>query len=83
MKYDKIIDFIRISCTVFLNNVYVIADEKMLRNYNKAMNMKFILFDEDMNSGATLRLLIDALKERNVKDNNILCLVNAYSSGGR
>lgn len=82
LKKAKLVEFSK-NERVFLNNVYVIADEKMLRNYNKAMNMKFILFDEDMNSGATLRLLIDALKERNVKDNNILCLVNAYSSGGR
>lgn len=70
----------------YLNGVYIIADNYM--NDGKLMsqfrNAKFLIFDEDINSGATLKLCIDALEEKipEAHQNNILCLVNAYSSSG-
>lgn len=72
----------------YVTNVYIITD-KVLNNdgnlFTRYLNSKFLIFDEDMNSGATLRLVIEALQlklgENN--QNNIKCLVNAYSNKGR
>lgn len=71
----------------FLNNVYIVADKYVDKNgqlFNRYKNAKFVIFDEDINSGATLKLAIDALKQKLPEntDNNILCLVNAYSGSG-
>lgn len=71
----------------FLNNVYIVADKYLNQNnelFTRYKNAKFLIFDEDINSGATLKLAIDALKEKLPEntDNNILCLVNAYSGSG-
>ena len=70
----------------FLTNLYIIADEYMnngelLKRYR---NAKFLIFDEDINSGATLKIVIDALEEKlpGQSSNNIMCLVNAYSASG-
>ncbi len=70
----------------FLSNLYIIADEYMnngelLKRYR---NAKFLIFDEDINSGATLKIAIDALEEKlpEQSSNNIMCLVNAYSASG-
>ena len=70
----------------FLSNLYIIADEYMnngelLKRYR---NAKFLIFDEDINSGATLKIVIDALEEKlpEQSSNNIMCLVNAYSASG-
>lgn len=70
----------------FLSNIYIIADEYM--NDGELMtryrNAKFLIFDEDINSGATLKIVIDALQEKlpEQNDNNLMCLVNAYSGSG-
>jgi hypothetical protein len=70
----------------FLHNVYIIADEYMNNgNLTKQyQNGKFLIFDEDINSGATLKLCVDALEEKlpTTAHSNILCLVNAYSASG-
>ena len=70
----------------YLNNVYVIADEALNKDKNlltRYQNAKYLIFDEDINSGATLKLVIDALQEKTFgKQNNIMCLVNAYSASG-
>lgn len=70
----------------FLTNLYIVADEYMnngelLKRYR---NAKFLIFDEDINSGATLKIVIDALEEKlpEQNSNNIMCLVNAYSASG-
>lgn len=70
----------------YIHNFYVIADEHLTngnlqKRYN---NAKFLIFDEDINSGATLKLTIDALKDKlpSQNSNNILCLVNGYSASG-
>ena len=70
----------------FLQNVYVIAD-KELSNGNlqkRYENAKFLIFDEDINSGATLKLAIETLQEKlpGGSGQNLLCLVNGYSSSG-
>ena len=70
----------------FLSNLYIVADDYMnngelLKRYR---NAKFLIFDEDINSGATLKIAIDALEEKlpEQSSNNIMCLVNAYSASG-
>ena len=70
----------------YLNGLYIIADEYMnngelMKQYR---NANFLIFDEDINSGATLKLCIDALEEKipEARQNNIVCLVNAYSGKG-
>lgn len=72
----------------FLQNVYVVADKNLNKNgqlFNQLRNGKFLIFDEDMNSGATLKLAIDALQDKlpEQSEDSIKCLVNCYSSGGR
>ena len=68
----------------FLHNVYIIADDYMSNGkiMSQYQNAKFLIFDEDINSGATLKLCIDALEEKlpDINKNNVICLVNAYSS---
>ena len=72
----------------FLSNVYVVASKNLNKNgelFNRLSNSNFLIFDEDMNSGATLKLSIDALLDKIPEHNSdqIKCLVNCYSSGGR
>ena len=71
----------------FLHNVYIVADTNLNNNgelFKRYKNGKFLIFDEDINSGATLKCAIDALQEKlpNANNQNILCLVNAYSASG-
>ena len=71
----------------YLNNVYVISDEMMNNDaelFTRYQNSKYLIFDEDINSGATLKLVIDALQDKlQNSQQNIMCLVNAYSSEGK
>ena len=60
----------------YLSNVYVVADKNLDENgrlFQELENAKFLIFDEDMNSGETLRLSIDALLDKipNHNENNI------------
>ena len=70
----------------FLSNIYIIADEYMNNGelMNRFKNAKFLIFDEDINSGTTMKIVIDALEEKlpEQNENNIMCLVNAYSGSG-
>ena len=70
----------------YIHNLYVIADEHLTNgNLQKRYgNAKFLIFDEDINSGATLKLTIDALEDKlpAQTSNNLICLVNAYSASG-
>jgi len=70
----------------FLSNLYIIADTYMSNGelMNRFKNAKFLIFDEDINSGATLKIVIDALEEKlpEQSSNNLLCLVNAFSNSG-
>lgn len=72
----------------FLSNVYVVASKNLNQNgelFNRLANSNFLIFDEDMNSGATLKLSIDALLDKlpGHNESQIKCLVNCYSSGGK
>ena len=70
----------------YLENVYIVADDYMNNGklMNQYKNAKFLIFDEDINSGTTLKLCIDALEEKlpETTQNNIMCLVNGYSASG-
>lgn len=70
----------------FLSNLYVIADEYMTDGQlmNRFKNENFLIFDEDINSGATLKIVIDALEEKlpDQSSDKIMCLVNAFSNSG-
>jgi hypothetical protein len=69
----------------YLRNFYVVCDKYIDNDNlkNNYANSKFLIFDEDMNSGGTLMLLIDAMNDKNVQNENIMCLVNGYSAEGR
>ena len=71
----------------YLKNVYIISDDYLNKDkelFTRFKNSKFLIVDEDINSGATLKLVIDSLKMKiNNSDKNILCLVNAYSETGK
>lgn len=72
----------------YISHFYVIApqytNEKggLLSRFKKG---NILIFDEDINSGASLKLTIEAIKDQepSIPDNHLLCLVNAYSTGGR
>lgn len=70
----------------YLSDVYIVADE-MLTNgelRHKFQNASFLLVDEDVNSGGTLKLIAEALlaKLPETSKNKLLGLVNAYSENG-
>lgn len=51
--------------------------------HSQCLNANFFVFDEDINSGGTLKLICDALQDKfKNSDNNIMHLVNAYSNKG-
>ena len=71
----------------YLHDVYIVANKYLNKEDNltsQYKNAKFLIFDEDLNSGATMKLCIDALQDKvpENKNKNIMCLVNAYSSHG-
>lgn len=70
----------------YLPNIYIIADKYLTDGTLKTefLNARFIIFDEDVNSGGTLALTTNALMNKlpDTHENNILGLVNAYSSSG-
>ena len=59
----------------YIKNAYIIADSEMAHNSNgvmdklrsSLMNKYFLIIDEDVQSGATLQLLINALKEKELE----------------
>lgn len=72
----------------YLTTMYVVADKNFNKNHellSKFKNAKFLIVDEDLNSGATLANVIYALQNAlpEQDQSNIMCLVNGYSSGGR
>ena len=86
-KQFKITDFDQ-RFRPYLRKVYVIADGLLNKDNeleSRFRNAKYLIYDEDINSGATLKLTIDAINENipEHSDNDILCLVNAYSPGGK
>lgn len=70
----------------YLQGLYVIADRNMTNGVlqGRFRGGKFLIYDEDVNSGATLRLVVDALNEKLPDgEHQILCMANAYSNSGR
>lgn len=72
----------------YLHDVYVVADKECNKNgelFTRYKNGRILIFDEDINSGATLKCAIDALNQKlgNSNTGNLLCLVNAYSPSGK
>lgn len=65
----------------YIENAYIIGDDYANR-FNHFYNKKFILFDEDMNSGASLKMTAKALENNGVDEDQIVCLVNAYKLEG-
>lgn len=70
-----------------LRNVYIVSDKYLSNSGNelqtKYKNANFLVFDEDMNSGTTLKFVCDTLQDKlDNSDKQIKCLVNAYSSNG-
>lgn len=63
----------------YLRNAYVVADKEMAYNKNGILdklreslqNKHFLIVDEDMDSGATLQLLISALKDKELECSTI------------
>lgn len=69
----------------YLKGAFIIADEQLNKDKNlftRYVGKKYIIFDEDMNSGATLAMLGDTLGDYGIPEQNITCLVNGYSNGG-
>ena len=83
-KKFKITDFDDV-VRPFLKNCYVIADSELsMKNgkelFSRYKNAKFLVFDEDMQSGGTLKLLIQCMKDKLIPQENITCLVQAYGT---
>lgn len=69
----------------YLKGAFVIADAQLNKDKNlftRYAGKKYLIFDEDMNSGATLAMLADALMDYGINESDITCLVNGYSTGG-
>ena len=70
----------------YIKHFYVVHNDHLVNGElpSRYKNAKFLIFDEDMNSGATLKLSIDALRDKlpQLPSTDILCLVNGYSAGG-
>jgi len=65
----------------YIENAYIIGDD-YANKFNHYYNGRFLLFDEDMNSGASLKMTAKALENNGIDDDNIVCLVNAYKLEG-
>lgn len=69
----------------YLRNVYIIANQELNNDnqlFSRYKNSNFLIFDDDMNSGGTFQLLIAALHDHGIFDNQICCLANGYSPKG-
>jgi hypoxanthine phosphoribosyltransferase len=95
-KKFKITDIDK-KCRPYISNAYVVADKELayaeddeLDALRSSLRGKyFLIVDEDMNSGGTLKLLIEALKDKpiefggegieNIASDQITCLVNLWT----
>lgn len=89
LKFNKPFKITKLSKYIrpYLTNMYVVADKNFNENhelFTRYANGKFLIVDEDLNSGATLANVIRALQNvmPTQNQNNIVCLTNAYSSSG-
>lgn len=65
----------------YIENAYIIGDD-YANCFNHYYNKRFLLFDEDMNSGASLKMTAKVLQNNGVDEEQIVCLVNAYKLEG-
>lgn len=76
---------IKFSMRRYIKNTYIIANKNFNKNYELIKSIKngrFIIFDEDMNTGATFIILADALEQYGIMHRQITCLVNAFKLKG-
>lgn len=71
----------------YLDRIYVVADKNFNENnelFKQYQNGKFLIVDDDMNSGGSLKSLIMALSDVMPEEtsSDIMCLVNAYYGNG-
>ena len=90
LKFNKPFKITKLSKDIrgYLTDMYVVADKNFNENhelFTRYANGKFLIIDEDLNSGATLANVIHALQNvmPTQNQNNIMCLTNAYSPSGR
>ena len=95
-KKFKITD-VDAKCRPYLKDAYVVADKELAYSEDDKLDALrsslrgkyFLIVDEDMNSGGTLKLLIEALKEKpiefggkgleRISSDQITCLVNLWT----
>jgi hypothetical protein len=71
----------------YIKNMYIVAKE-YLDKYGQILsrfaNANILIFDEDVNSGTSLKLSIDAIRQKlpDKPASEIKCLVNGFSSKG-
>jgi hypothetical protein len=89
LNFNKVFKVTKLpkAARVYLNDIYVVADKNFNKNheiFERFLNSKFLIVDEDLNTGITLYNLIQALKKAipSQSDSDIMCLTNSYSSGG-
>lgn len=81
LQRGKIVDFGG-KYRKYVKDMYVVANKNAVNDpkyFERFKSKKYLLFDEDISTGSTLKLLINALHNNGVEDSNILCLTNAYS----
>ena len=81
----------------YIEGSYIVADKNCNQNnelFKSLRNAKFLIVDEDVNSGGSFALTSEALKSKmlyslsdkantNDIDRNIVCLANGFSEKGR
>ena len=81
LQRGKIVDFGG-KYRKYVKDMYIVANSEAVNdpNYFEMFRSRYyLLFDEDISTGSTLKLLINALHNNGVDDTHILCLTNAYS----
>lgn len=81
VKRGKIVDFGG-KYRKYLKDMYIVANKNAVNDphyFERFRGRNYLLFDEDISTGSTLKLLIDALHNNGVNDSHMLCLTNAYS----
>lgn len=71
----------------YVEGSFIITDKYAKENshfFDSLINKNILIVDEDINTGSSFQLTIDALKSNinNKPDNTIMCLANGYSEAG-
>lgn len=83
----------------YVEGSFIIADKYMNQNhelFSRLKNSKFLIVDEDVNSGTSFKLTIQALEEKipnmtneeeknnmRISSQNLMCLANGFADSGR